>query len=111
MHAVRQFCNRKFVYINTGKSKGKFGEKEMSFNYLSFANMPYWNVLPCGITNFGGDTQVFTIPDDIRNGNIGMFLNYPELSVLNQQSYIYNNWGAFGGYGSYGGFGGFGYYC
>lgn len=65
----------------------------MSYNYLSYANMPYWNVLPCGISNFGGDTQVFTLPDDITNGNIGMNLNEQALAVLNQQSNIYNNWG------------------
>ena len=65
----------------------------MSYNYLSYANMPYWNVLPCGISNFGGDTQVFTLPDDITNGNIGMNLNEQALAVLNQQSNVYNNWG------------------
>lgn len=89
------------LYIHR-ENKG-IGEKEMSFNYLSYANMPYWNILPCGITNFGGDTQVFTLPDDITSGPVGMFLNYPALGVLNRQTTIYNNWGPMGF--------GFGYYC
>ncbi len=76
------------------------------FNYLSFANVPYMCCLPTGITNFGGDTQVFTIPDDIRNGQIGMYLNEPALGLLNcPNNTIWNNWAytpmpyfGFGGY-------------
>ena len=67
----------------------------MSYNYLSFANIPYWGILPSGMTNFGGDVQVFTLPDDITSGPVGMYLNYPALSLLNRQTTIYNNWGAF----------------
>lgn len=66
----------------------------MSYNYLSYANMPYWDILPCGISNFGGDTQVFTLPDDITSGPVGMMLNEPALALLKQQQNIYNNWGA-----------------
>lgn len=69
----------------------------MSYNYLSFANAPYVcnNLLPGGITNFGGDTQVFTVPEDIRNGEIGMQLNQPALDLLNTpNNTVFNNWGA-----------------
>lgn len=69
----------------------------MSYNYLSFANAPYVcnNLLPGGITNFGGDTQIFTVPDIIRNGEIGMQLNQPALDLLNtQNNTVLNNWGA-----------------
>ena len=65
----------------------------MSFNYLSYANLPYWNILPCGITNFGGDTQIFTLPDYLTSGPVGMNLKYPALALLNQQNTIFNNWG------------------
>lgn len=65
----------------------------MSYNYLSYANLPYWNILPCGMTNFGGDIQVFTLPDDITSGPVGMNLNAQALALLNQQQSIYNNWG------------------
>ena len=34
----------------------------MSFTYGSYANLPYMNCLPTMVTNFGGDTQVCTIP-------------------------------------------------
>ena len=71
----------------------------MSYNYLSFANAPYVcnNLLPGGITNFGGDTQVFTVPEDIRNGQIGMYLNQPALDLVNtQNNTVWNNWGATG---------------
>ena len=71
----------------------------MSYNYLSYANIPYVcnNLLPGGITNFGGDTQVFTVPDDIRNGQIGMYLNQPALDLVNtQNNTVWNNWGATG---------------
>ena len=65
----------------------------MSYNYLSYANIPYFGVLPCGMTNFGGDIQVFTLPDDITSGPVGMYLNDPALALLRQQQSIYNNWG------------------
>lgn len=63
--------------------------------YLSFANMPFWNVLPMGVSNFGGDTQVFTIPE-YATGRIGTYLNtLGQASVQGWPSgSIWNNWGA-----------------
>lgn len=43
-------------------------------SYLSYANAPYWGFLPMGMTNFGGDTQIFTIPN-YASPNIGLMLN------------------------------------
>ncbi len=37
----------------------------MSYTWNSYANIPYMGVLPCGITNIGGDTQVFTLDQDL----------------------------------------------
>ena len=34
------------------------------FTYLSFADAPYMGYLPTGITHFGGDTQIFTVPPE-----------------------------------------------
>lgn len=68
----------------------------MSYNYLSNANIPFVcnNLLPGGMTNFGGDTQVFTVPDDIANGQIGMYLNNPALNLLNTQNNpVWSNFG------------------
>ncbi len=44
------------------------------FTNLSYANLPYWGILPMGVTNYGRDTQVFTIPE-YASGQIGMTLN------------------------------------
>lgn len=66
----------------------------MSFDAISQANAPFWNVLPMGISNFGGDTQVSTVPD-CGSGQIGIMFNQQGLNAINgqgQQS-IYNNWG------------------
>lgn len=66
----------------------------MSFDAISQANAPYWGVLPMGITNFGGDTQVSTVPD-CSSGQIGLMLNQQGLAAINGQygSTISNNWG------------------
>ena len=44
------------------------------FTNLSYANLPYWNQLPMTVTNYGGDTQVSTIPE-YASGRIGMTMN------------------------------------
>lgn len=44
------------------------------FTNLSYANLPYWNQLPMTVTNYGGDTQVSTIPE-YASGKIGMTMN------------------------------------
>ena len=46
----------------------------MAVTNTSYANIPFWNILPMGITNYGGDTQIFTVPDFL-GGQIGMYLN------------------------------------
>ncbi len=44
------------------------------FTNLSYANLPYWNQLPMTVTNYGGDTQVSTIPE-YASSRIGMTMN------------------------------------
>lgn len=44
------------------------------FTNLSYANLPYWNQLPMVVTNYGGDTQVSTIPE-YASGRFGMTMN------------------------------------
>lgn len=42
----------------------------------SYPNVPFMSYLPCGMTTFGGDTQIFTIDPEILCGsNIGFCLN------------------------------------
>lgn len=69
-----QFLYTKFVYKSKGK---KYGENKM-FTYNSYPNLPFvcngW--LPGGFTNFGGDTQCFTIPEEIVSArNTQIILN------------------------------------
>ena len=40
----------------------------------TIANMPYWNILPMGVSNYGGDTQVYTV-EPYLGSKIGMALN------------------------------------
>ena len=63
----------------------------MSFTYQSYANMPFWNCLPCGMTNYGGDIQVFTIPE-YAGSQIGMQLNPWAMSGFYNQNNIADNW-------------------
>lgn len=58
----------------------------MSVTNQSYANLPFWNILPMGVTNYGGDMQVFTIPDYI-GGNIGMHLNPAAQAQLGNTGY------------------------
>ncbi len=53
------------------------------FTQESYANLPYWNYLPMGVTNYGGDTQVFTIPE-YASGQIGLYLNPAAQAQMNQ---------------------------
>lgn len=57
------------------------------FTNISYANMPFWGFLPMGITNFGGDTQVFTIPE-YASGQIGLLLNPMAQAAINGTSSI-----------------------
>lgn len=52
------------------------------FTNVSYANMPFWGVLPMGMTNFGGDTQVFTMPE-YAGGQIGYMLNPQAQAAMN----------------------------
>lgn len=58
----------------------------MALTNLSYANLPFWNILPMGVTNYGGDTQIFTVPDYI-GGQIGMYLNPAAQAQMNSGFY------------------------
>lgn len=58
----------------------------MSVTNLSYANLPFWNILPMGVTNYGGDTQIFTMPD-YAGSNIGMYLNPAAQAQMNTGFY------------------------
>lgn len=65
----------------------------MGIDAVSLGNIPYWPYLPMGVTNFGGDTQVFTIPD-YASSQIGCTLNGQGLAAIQGQApTLYNNWG------------------
>ena len=66
----------------------------MTIDSTSLANIPYYPYLPMGITNFGGDTQVFTI-DPQSTAPIGCAFNPLGLAALNgaYNQPILNNWG------------------
>ena len=66
----------------------------MAIDSVSVANIPYWNTLPMGITNFGGDTQIFTVPD-YASSQIACTLNPQGLAAINGYgpSGLINNWG------------------
>ena len=54
------------------------------FTNLSYANLPYWGILPMGVTNYGRDTQVFTIPE-YASGQYGGDLGYFNRKQMVQQ--------------------------
>lgn len=60
----------------------------MSLTWNSYPNVPFIGVLPCGITNYGGDTQVFTIdPDEIGAATYPILqLNPIATAMLNQRT-------------------------
>lgn len=58
----------------------------MAVTNESYANLPYWNILPMGVTNYGGDMQVYTIPDYV-GGSIGMALNPVAQAQLGNTGY------------------------
>ena len=74
----------------------------MTIDHISRANLPFWGQLPMGVTNFGGDTQVFTIPD-YSTAQIGCYLNPAGLNAINGYGpQPYNNWGYPGVINNYG---------
>ena len=75
-----------FIYIQGNKNKENRGNT-MSTTYLSYANAPFWGFLPMGMTNFGGDIQVFTVPE-YANGQIGMLLNPQAQAALSGTSFM-----------------------
>lgn len=86
MFTAMQFCLIKIFYKGTGEQKKETGNI-MSYTWNSYANIPYLGVLPCGITNFGGDTQVFTIDQDLFAAtNPFLLLNPIAQAMLNRNS-------------------------
>lgn len=79
---IMQFCIKKFFYIGIGENK-ESTRKIMTVTNVGIANMPYWGVLPMGMTNYGGDTQIFEVPDYV-NSRINMTLNPMAAGQLNQ---------------------------
>jgi hypothetical protein len=67
----------------------------MTIDHISQANYPFYGQLPMGVTNFGGDIQVSTVPDYSRY-QIGCALNGQGLNSINgynNNGPIVNNWG------------------
>ena len=65
----------------------------MAMDGVTIGNVPFWGYLPMGITNFGGDTQVFTI-EPWNAAPISMTMNWGGLQAINGDSITpYNNWG------------------
>lgn len=65
----------------------------MALDGCSIGNIPFYPWLPMGVTNFGGDTQVFTI-EPWNSAPIGMSLNNQGLLAVNGDSIpLINNWG------------------
>ena len=58
----------------------------MAVTNESYANLPFWNILPMGVTNYGGDIQVYTVPDYV-GGSIGMALNPAAQAQLGNTGY------------------------
>ncbi len=54
----------------------------MAFTHVSYANMPFWGCLPMGMSNYGGDIQIFNMPN-YANRNISMMFNMPALFQMN----------------------------
>ncbi len=55
------------------------------FTPASYGNIPFYGVLPMGISNYGGDTQIYSVPDYSSN-SIGLNLNTPAQLQLAQDS-------------------------
>lgn len=58
----------------------------MAVTNESYANLPYWDILPMGVTNYGGDMQIYTIPDYV-GGSIGVELNSAAKAQLGNTGY------------------------
>lgn len=54
----------------------------MNISSVGMANLGYWGVLPMGISNYGGDVQVYNIPD-YTNTNLYLGFNDMALNSLN----------------------------
>jgi len=76
-----QFLYLKFVYINTGEIKES--TRKVMITNVGMANIPYWSILPMGMSNYGGDVQIYDIPEYV-NSRIGMMLNPMAQAGLNQ---------------------------
>lgn len=59
----------------------------MSYTWNSYPNIPFMGVLPCGIANFGGQTQVFTIDDSLFAAtNPYLKLNPIAMAMMNRKA-------------------------
>lgn len=54
----------------------------MAISSVGLANLGFWGSLPMGYANYGGDTQIYNVPDYI-NTNINLGFNSQALASLN----------------------------
>ena len=59
----------------------------MAISPVGMANMGYWGILPMGISNYGGDVQVYNVPNYASSN---LFSVYNPIAM---QSYLYQLWG------------------
>jgi len=55
------------------------------FTAASYGNLPFFGILPMGISNYGGDTQIYNVPD-YRNTRISLNFNLPAQLQLAQST-------------------------
>jgi len=58
----------------------------MAFTNVSYANMPFWGILPMGMSNYGGDVQVFNMPEYTYRP-VSLLFNAPATAQLNGAGY------------------------
>ncbi len=58
----------------------------MAFTHVSYANMPFWGCLPMGMSNYGGDVQVFNMPE-YSYRPVSLMFNAPATAQLNGAGY------------------------
>lgn len=58
----------------------------MAFTHVSYANMPFWGCLPMGMSNYGGDVQVFSMPE-YSYRPVSLMFNAPATAQINGAGY------------------------
>ncbi len=53
----------------------------MAISSIGMANFPFWGSLPMGYANYGGDTQIFNVPD-YANTNVNIGFNAQAMASL-----------------------------